>query len=41
MSGRSEQVRSRFAAYQAGGLGEIVVSGAHDGTQLTDIMRPV
>jgi 5,10-methylenetetrahydromethanopterin reductase len=40
-SGRPEQVRERFAAYQAAGLDEIVVSGARDGTQLTEIMRAV
>jgi 5,10-methylenetetrahydromethanopterin reductase len=40
-SGRPEQVRRRFAAYQATGLDEIIMSGAHDGTQLTDIMRAV
>ena len=40
-SGRPEQVRRRFAAYQALGLDEIVVSGARNGTQLLDIMRAV
>jgi 5,10-methylenetetrahydromethanopterin reductase len=40
-SGRPEQVRRRFAAYQAAGLDEIIVSGARDGTQLTDIMLAV
>jgi 5,10-methylenetetrahydromethanopterin reductase len=40
-SGRPEQVRSRFAAYQATGLNEVIVSGARDGKQLTDIMRAV
>jgi 5,10-methylenetetrahydromethanopterin reductase len=35
-SGRPEQVQRRFAAYQATGLDEIVVSGARDGTQLAD-----
>lgn len=40
-SGRPEQVTKRFAAYQAAGLDEIVVSGARDGTQLLDIMRAV
>ena len=38
-SGRPEQVRNRFAAYQAAGLDEIIVSGARDGSQLTDIIR--
>ncbi len=40
-SGRPEQVRERFAAYEAAGLDEIVVSGARDGTQLIEIMRAV
>ena len=40
-SGRPEQVRRRFAAYQAIGLDEIVVSGARDGRQLASIMRAV
>jgi 5,10-methylenetetrahydromethanopterin reductase len=40
-SGRPEQVQRRFAAYQATGLDEIVVSGARDGRQLLDIMRAV
>jgi len=34
-------VRRRFAAYQALGLDEIVVSGARNGTQLLNIMRAV
>jgi 5,10-methylenetetrahydromethanopterin reductase len=38
-SGRPEQVRRRFAAYQATGLDEIIVSGARDGSQLADIIR--
>ena len=38
-SGRPEQVRARFAAYQAAGLNELVVSGARDGTQITRIMQ--
>ena len=38
-SGLPEQVRDRLAAYQAAGLDEIVVSGARDGAQFTEIMR--
>jgi 5,10-methylenetetrahydromethanopterin reductase len=38
-SGRPEQVRERLGAYQAAGLDEIVVSGARDGTQITEIMH--
>jgi 5,10-methylenetetrahydromethanopterin reductase len=38
-SGRLEQVRARFAAYQTAGLDEIVVSGARDGAQITQIMQ--
>jgi hypothetical protein len=38
-SGRPEQMRQRFAAYQAAGLDEIVVAGAHDAMQITQIMR--
>jgi len=38
-SGRPEQVRVRLAAYQAAGLDEIVVSGARDGPQISQIMR--
>jgi 5,10-methylenetetrahydromethanopterin reductase len=38
-SGRPEHVRGRFAAYQAAGLDEIVVSGARDGAQITKIMQ--
>jgi 5,10-methylenetetrahydromethanopterin reductase len=38
-SGRLEQVRERFAAYQAAGLDEIVVSGSRDGAQITQIMH--
>ena len=37
-SGRPDQVRQRFAEYQATGLDEIVVSGARDGTQLAQIL---
>jgi 5,10-methylenetetrahydromethanopterin reductase len=40
-SGRPEQVRRHLAAYQATGLDEIILSGARDGTQLTDIMHAV
>ena len=38
-SGQLEQVRARFAAYRAAGLDEIVVSGARDGAQITQIMQ--
>jgi 5,10-methylenetetrahydromethanopterin reductase len=38
-SGRPEQMRQRFAAYQAAGLDEIVVAGARDVMQITQIMR--
>lgn len=41
VSGRPEQVQRRFAAYQATGLDEIIVSGARDGTQLLDVMRAI
>lgn len=38
-SGRPEQVRGRLRAYQAAGLDEIVLSGARDGRQITEIMQ--
>ncbi len=38
-SGRTEQVRERFAAYHAAGLDEIVVAGARDGQQIAQIMQ--
>jgi 5,10-methylenetetrahydromethanopterin reductase len=40
-SGRPEQVRQRFTDYEAAGLDEIVMSGARDGTQITQILHAV
>lgn len=38
-SGRPEQVRARFADYRAAGLDEIVLAGARDGAQISQIMN--
>jgi 5,10-methylenetetrahydromethanopterin reductase len=40
-SGQPEQVRRRLAAFQTAGLDEIVLSGARDGTQLSEIMNTI
>jgi 5,10-methylenetetrahydromethanopterin reductase len=38
-SGRREQVQRRLAEYHAAGLDEVVVSGAHDGAQVSAILN--
>lgn len=40
-SGRPKQVRTRFAEYHAAGLDEIVIAGARDGVQITQIIQAV
>ncbi len=40
-SGTPDQVRSRFDAYRAAGLDEIVIAGARDGDQIAKILHAV
>jgi 5,10-methylenetetrahydromethanopterin reductase len=40
-SGRPEQLRARFAEYHAAGLDEIVIAGARDGEQITQIIQAI
>jgi 5,10-methylenetetrahydromethanopterin reductase len=39
VSGQLEQVRARFAEYQAAGVDEVVIAGVRDATQISKIMQ--
>jgi alkanesulfonate monooxygenase SsuD/methylene tetrahydromethanopterin reductase-like flavin-dependent oxidoreductase (luciferase family) len=41
VSGQLDQVRARFAEYQAAGIDEVVIAGVRDATQISKIMQAV